>query len=85
MTGCEVNKVVGIFNFFGGLFCIALGILRFILTSSYDVPVIDYALSIYFIIFGIAICLAEFDIEYIVIYTLSFLRNYFGRAIFFIL
>lgn len=86
--GCEgetIKKIVRVFNLFGGLTCIALGILRFILTISNTVPVIDHALSIYFIIFGIGIGLAEFDVEFIVIHTFSFLRNYFGRAIFFIL
>ena len=86
--GCEgetIKKIVRIFNLFGGLTCIALGILRFILTSINEVPVIDHALSIYYIIFGVVIGLAEFDVEFIVIHTFSFLRYYLGRALFFVL
>lgn len=77
------KKLVKVINIISGGFTIAIGVLRFILPGN-KANVIDIALSIYFIIFGIVIILSEFNIEFIIIHTFSFLFNYFGRALFLI-
>jgi hypothetical protein len=61
-----------------------IGILNYVFfTSSISTP-IDFMLSAYFILFGIAGILCEFPVPKFA-YYFSFLKKYFGKGLYFIL
>lgn len=84
MAGQEINDVklstlLKILAFLCGIALMAIGITKFAMFQISD-PV-DFFLSIYYILFGILLCLSELPFQRI-LFFFSFLKTFIGKAIF---
>jgi hypothetical protein len=84
MAGQEINDIklstiLKILAFLCGIALIAIGITNFSTFSITD-PV-EFFLSIYYILFGILVCLSELPFQKI-LFFFSFLKTFFGKAVF---